>query len=72
MAQMSRLRQIVGRYKLVKITNYKDISYMSQYEIDKGWGIPMSFWYYSNGHKTVRKDVDGHWNIEQINKESKQ
>lgn len=65
MSQMSSIRQKLGGYKLVKISNYNDISYMSMYEIQQGWGVPMSFWYYMNKRgKTVRKTVSGHWGLE--------
>ena len=64
MAQMSWLRQRLGGYKLVDIFNYRDVSYMSQWEIQQGWGSPYSFWYYQNKRgRTVKKTVAGHWKL---------
>lgn len=65
MAQMSRLRQKLGGYDLVSINNFRDISYLPENQVDKGYGTPMSYWYYFNGYKTVQKVVEGHWKFKE-------
>lgn len=62
---MGALRQFVFGYKLVKIENYNDVSFMTREEIAQGIkGIAMSQWYYKNkNNKVVVKDVRGHYRI---------
>lgn len=61
---MSTLRQKLGGYKLVNITNFRDVSWMTQWEIENIGGVAYSYWGYQNKRgKTVRKVVKGHWNL---------
>ncbi len=66
MPQMSRLRRFLGGYKLIRVDKFRDISYMSEWEIKQGWGVPQSFLYYQNKHgKIVKKTIDGYWELEE-------